>query len=242
MLKGKELGAAIGEAIARKGVSKAEVARHFGIQAPSVDGWVKTGRISKDKLPELWAYFSDVADPEHWGLASPAYTYSDVPSVTPSIVSDVYGTYDPHASSSSAHIRIPIHDIQVPDAQGYLLHDDHVLEYTVLKQNWLRQHVGISGSMEQLHILTAVGDSMQPTIHEDDLVLVQSVDEKLGDGVYFISLDNELMIKRLQSVDQGIRILSDHQVYEPITHPLNNSSRHLRILARVVWIWHGRKP
>lgn len=74
MLNGKELGQAIEAAYKMKkdtGVisSKADVARHFGIKTPSVYDWVKKGSISKDKLPELWAYFSDVAGPEHWGLS-----------------------------------------------------------------------------------------------------------------------------------------------------------------------------
>lgn len=73
MLKGKEFGAAIDSAIKRKLESgaieaRADVARHFGIKPPSIVDWVKKGSISKDKLPELWRYFSDVAGPEHWGL------------------------------------------------------------------------------------------------------------------------------------------------------------------------------
>ena len=75
MLKGIELGRAIGEAIQRKidaGAikSRADVARHFEIKTPSIYDWVKKGSISKDKLPELWRYFSDVVGPEHWGLSS----------------------------------------------------------------------------------------------------------------------------------------------------------------------------
>ncbi len=73
MLNGKDLGRAIGQAIDRKLISgsaksKTEIARHFGVKLPSIYDWVKKGSISKDKLPELWSYFSDVAGPEHWGL------------------------------------------------------------------------------------------------------------------------------------------------------------------------------
>lgn len=50
--------------------SKAEIARHFGIKPPSIHDWIKKGSISKDKLPELWRYFSDVVGPEHWGISS----------------------------------------------------------------------------------------------------------------------------------------------------------------------------
>lgn len=47
------------------------MARHFGVKAPSVTGWVKHGRIGKDRLYDLMGYFSDVAGPEHWGMAPP---------------------------------------------------------------------------------------------------------------------------------------------------------------------------
>lgn len=75
MLTGKKLGEAIKKAIELKMAtgavrSKTEIAQHFGIKPPSIHDWIKKGTISKDKLPELWAYFSDVVTSEHWGLAS----------------------------------------------------------------------------------------------------------------------------------------------------------------------------
>jgi hypothetical protein len=73
MLKGKEFGQAIGQAITLKldsggAASKADIARHFGMKPPSLADWVKKGAVAKEKLPELWRYFSDVVGPEHWGL------------------------------------------------------------------------------------------------------------------------------------------------------------------------------
>lgn len=73
MLKGKEFGAAIGVAIKLKiasnpSLKKAHIASHFKIKPPSITDWVKKGSVAKDKLPELWRYFSDVVGPEHWGM------------------------------------------------------------------------------------------------------------------------------------------------------------------------------
>lgn len=68
MLSGKELGAAIASAIEKKGVTQVAVAQHFGIRPPSVQDWIKRGTVSKRHLTELWAYFSDVVGPEHWGI------------------------------------------------------------------------------------------------------------------------------------------------------------------------------
>lgn len=77
MLNGKELGRAIEKAIKAKVASgkfdsaarvMVDLAEHFDIRVPSVYDWIKKGSIKKDKLPRIWAYFSDVAGPEHWGL------------------------------------------------------------------------------------------------------------------------------------------------------------------------------
>jgi len=81
MLSGIELGRAIEQAINKKislgsAKSKAEIARHFKIKAPSIHDWIKKGSISKEKLPELWNYFSDVVGPEHWGLEGYPINYN----------------------------------------------------------------------------------------------------------------------------------------------------------------------
>jgi SOS-response transcriptional repressor LexA len=70
MLTGPALGAAIEAARLKKGVSKRALAAAFGVSPPSVQDWVNRGTIDKQKLPALWAFFQDVAGPEHWGLGS----------------------------------------------------------------------------------------------------------------------------------------------------------------------------
>ena len=73
MLTGKYFGEAIRAAITLKiekggARTQAEIARHFKIKPPSLADWMNKGSIAKDKLPELWRYFSDVVGPEHWGM------------------------------------------------------------------------------------------------------------------------------------------------------------------------------
>lgn len=80
MLTGPELGAAIDAARIAKGVSKKQLADDFQVKPPSVQGWVKNGRIDKSKLMDVIAYFSDVVGPEHWGLR-PGFSYESIPDV-----------------------------------------------------------------------------------------------------------------------------------------------------------------
>lgn len=72
------MGKALALAIRLKGVSKTEVARHFGVAAPSVHGWLRYGRISKEHIDGVVAYFADVVGPEHWGLPA---EWSGLPAV-----------------------------------------------------------------------------------------------------------------------------------------------------------------
>ncbi|MFG0504142.1 helix-turn-helix transcriptional regulator [Pseudomonas putida] len=81
MLTGPELGAAIDAARIAKGVSKKQLADDFQVKPPSVQGWVKNGRIDKSKLMDVIAYFSDVVGPEHWGLRS-GFSYESIQDVT----------------------------------------------------------------------------------------------------------------------------------------------------------------
>ncbi|MEV9065274.1 hypothetical protein AB0132_08105 [Klebsiella quasipneumoniae] len=88
MLSGKELGRAIEQAIDKKlsigsAKSKAEIERHFKIKPPSIHDWINKGSISKEKLPELWHYFSDVVGPEHWGLKGYPLTDTCEPATGP---------------------------------------------------------------------------------------------------------------------------------------------------------------
>jgi hypothetical protein len=74
MLTGPELGAAIEAARIAKGVSKKQLADDFAVKPPSIQGWVKNGRIDKSKLMDVIAYFADVVGPDHWGMR-PGFSY-----------------------------------------------------------------------------------------------------------------------------------------------------------------------
>ncbi|MFV3337893.1 S24 family peptidase [Pseudomonas sp. NY15349] len=87
MLTGPELGAAIEAARIAKGVSKKQLADDFQVKPPSVQGWVKNGRIDKSKLMDVIAYFADVVGPEHWGLR-PGFTYESLQDVASASVEE----------------------------------------------------------------------------------------------------------------------------------------------------------
>ncbi|QAY85372.1 S24 family peptidase [Pseudomonas arsenicoxydans] len=99
MLTGPELGAAIEAARIAKGVSKKKLADDFDVKPPSIQGWVKNGRIDKSKLMDVIAYFSDVVGSEHWGLR-PGFSYENLQAGSASEPATLNGVQPPTLSAA----------------------------------------------------------------------------------------------------------------------------------------------
>lgn len=68
MLSGPDLAEALKRAMKLKGVRRVDMAAHFGVSPPSINGWTKSGRIHKKHIDQLVTYFADVVPPSHWGI------------------------------------------------------------------------------------------------------------------------------------------------------------------------------
>jgi len=194
MLTGEKLGRAIAAAIALKGVKKSAVAAHFGVRPPSVQDWIQRGTISKDKLPALWRYFSDVVGPEHWGMAEG----TDVsPAVLPA------RTESPNAG----YIRLPILAEAAAGAGAYPL--DEVVRYVDVLESYIHQCLGVNP--RNVHVLTARGNSMTGEIEDGDVMFVQQAHEFTSDGIYILTVGEWMRVKRLRLMvaTQVVRIESN---------------------------------
>ena len=71
---------------------------------------------------------------------------------------------------------------------------------------------------EKIKQMRVIGDSMEPTIKDGDYILADTSFQSFDvDGIYLIRMFNGLAVKRIQAGLNGIRILSDNKLYEPIT-------------------------
>ena len=119
---------------------------------------------------------------------------------------------------------------------------DTVIGSINVSREWASRNLSISGA-GNLAVLTAYGDSMQPTFSDGDLLLVdRGVREVRLDAVYVLALNDELFVKRVQRriTDGAVVIKSDNPLYDPVVLT-NGERRSLEVLGRVVWAWNGRK-
>ncbi len=71
---------------------------------------------------------------------------------------------------------------------------------------------------EDVRIVTATGDSMEPLIKEGDLVFVDIKAKNCNrDGIYFLCLDGQYFIKRIQrSIGRKLILISENSSYRDI--------------------------
>ena len=90
---------------------------------------------------------------------------------------------------------------------------------------------------EGLKVVFAKGDSMEPSIHSGDTILVDTSVTVLSDGsIFVLSLGGDLYAKRLQRrFDGGVEILSDNKEYKDQVVPAAELDQ-LQIIGKVVWV------
>ena len=81
-----------------------------------------------------------------------------------------------------------------------------------------------------LKIVGTRGDSMEPTIPETSVILIDTkTDTFAGDGIYFFAYAGGLYTKRLQKTPAGLLALSDNPLYQ--SFPIDENDR-FRIIGR----------
>ena len=79
--------------------------------------------------------------------------------------------------------------------------------------------------------LRADGDSMEPTIHSGDILVIDHSDREPRDGkVFVLSTDSGLVVKRLRREGAGWRMASDNPEW-----PSRSVSEDDRILGHAIW-------
>ena len=131
-------------------------------------------------------------------------------------------------------VHIPRYDVKVSAGGGSWTMDQTIVEQMPFQDRWLRQQLGRSA--DQMVLVSVEGDSMEPTLEENDLVLIDRQQTEFArEGIYVIRLDDMLMVKRLQRQPKGlIQIISDNFNYPPITLS-DNCDESFNILGKAIW-------
>lgn len=134
-------------------------------------------------------------------------------------------------------VVIPDLNLKVAAGNGLcLINENDSIGQFILNKDWLRKQNLINASLAVFHV---EGDSMEPTIHDEDIVLVNVKDEGWTgalSGIFVLRVEDLLFVKRIMvdPIKKGIHIISDNSMYQPDFIEFDDSTEaKLKILAKV---------
>ncbi|EDM64881.1 putative transcriptional regulator [Moritella sp. PE36] len=129
----------------------------------------------------------------------------------------------------------PFYEISASAGVGLLAEVEERPKTISFEPHWLRNEIGVYPN--NVFLMLVDGDSMQPTLKNGSMIMVNRDVDNLSDGVYVMRHDNNLLVKRLQMLPGGIiRVKSDNTMYDPweITKSQLDGEE-LALIGRVVW-------
>lgn len=137
-------------------------------------------------------------------------------------------------------ILIPQYDIRAAMGDGQLPPEyNEAVRNLVVREELLREKGVTYTSAASLAMITGWGQSMEGTINDKDLVIVdKGIKDFVGEGIYVMTWHQDLYIKRVMRLDEEhYRLISDNQYYENQTARIDDVTIH----AKVLLIWNARK-
>lgn len=129
-------------------------------------------------------------------------------------------------------ISIPYYpEVSAAAGSGVLVYDESTVKHLQISSAIINISTG-----DNVCLINATGNSMQPVIDDRDLLLVDLTHKDfIDEGIYVIRLDNTLLVKRLQKIPNGVVLISDNPQYAPITLNSDNFNENdAAIIGKVI--------
>lgn len=136
---------------------------------------------------------------------------------------------------SSEQVSLPFYNVEASAGAGTLVEDEEKANLISFDKYFLSSNLGVNRA--NVFMMSVKGDSMEPTIKNSALIMVDRDSLTLTDGIYVLRYFDQLLVKRLNfSLSGVVRIISDNTAYpmEEI-HKEQLSATDVEIIGRVVW-------
>ena len=132
---------------------------------------------------------------------------------------------------------VPLVAARLSAGGGSLETGGEVLNHFAFRQDWIQR----KGNPEDMVLMRVYGDSMEPVIHHNDLVLVdQGKRHIIPHAVFAVGIDDEIYVKQVET-QPGHRLIlrSFNERYAPVEIDMRGDlADSIRILGRVIWWCH----
>lgn len=130
--------------------------------------------------------------------------------------------------------QVPILDVRAAAGTGAINSDEVVVAHLPFPRSFLK---ALGVNPDKVRALHAYGDSMEPTVPDGRLVLVDLADRDISrPRVYVIRTPDGLRLKRIQRLlDGSLRLLSDNSELYPPETIAGADVESIKVLGRAFW-------
>lgn len=217
------VGGRIQERLAKLGISQAELARRVKVAQPTINALIKGGSATSKHLHRIAAELE----------TSPAYlageTDDDAPvSLPPSALDALTEKLD--------LALVPQLELGYSMGAGAIFDQYEQRGVVPFQRAWLRSMM--RGAVADLFVARGEGDSMQPTILDGDIVLIDTAqrDIRQQDRIWAVAYGDLGMVKRVRRRPDGSYLLLSDNATVP---PIECADEEMHVVGRVIWI--GRR-
>jgi Predicted transcriptional regulator len=154
---------------------------------------------------------------------------------------DAFNEHNTADFNKSDLATVPIVRGRLSASSGWLENAEKPHDYIVFNKEWLLK----LGTPKNFKALEVLGDSMEPLICNNDLVIFDISDRyDIRSGkVYAVTTDGYIYLKRLYIEPGRLILRSDNKAYSDIaiSLPRNTSEAPVYLLGRVIWWSHADK-
>ena len=127
-------------------------------------------------------------------------------------------------------INIPVYEQPLSAGRGQEFNDSSDIIDWVALPNHLKKY---ADNMSASYVR---GDSMEPTLFDDDVILFDRFGYDGTDGIYVINYKGAGFVKRLQRDKDFVRIISDNKKYAEMNE--SGESEDFRVVGKVRYVVH----
>ena len=138
-------------------------------------------------------------------------------------------------SATDSLAFVPHVDARLAAGDGSVNERLQIRDYIPFSRRYLAKKLG-RGGIDGLVVLEVSGDSMEPTISDGSLVMIDQGDRDVSGSIMAFVFEDCAYIKRLQKFPGGIDVVSDNKEFYPPHQITDADLDRLNIIGRVRWI------
>lgn len=235
-MTGPEIVQVIGDALKRSGSNPSRFAKENGFSVNAVRYILEGRPPSSRRLAEvcealgLEFYIGPPRLPEGKRIdAAELANELDRLAIEARRIADEAEGANAEIDQSILYVSAPRYEVLAAAGSGSEVLDESVKGYLGFNKTWLKEQ---SLSATNLAVIEVRGDSMEPTLHDGDSVLLDMRSPQLKDGgIYTLRREGELLVKRLRRQGMDWLIASDN-----LSYPVERLDENVDVLGRVVWL------